>query len=125
MPPNKSILIIEDDTFIAKMYEKKLRLAQFDVQTALDGEVGIAVAKQTQPQLILLDIMLPKLDGWEVLAMLKADTATRNIPVILLTNIGGSEDIERGLALGAADYLIKAQFVPSEVVQRIQSLITP
>lgn len=114
------ILLIEDDSFLAEMYATKLSIERFQVSQAQDGEKGARLAQKELPDLILLDILLPKKDGFEVLEILKKDPATAEIPVILLTNLSQKEDIDRGLKLGAVDYLIKAQFMPSEVVEKIK-----
>ncbi len=114
------VLLVEDDSFLAEMYVTKLSIEGFEVSRAEDGEKGARLAQKELPDLILLDILLPKKDGFEVLEILKKDTATINIPVILLTNLSQKEDIDRGLKLGAVDYLIKAQFMPSEVVEKIK-----
>lgn len=118
------VLLIEDDHFISGMYNKKLLAEQFTVVLAFDGEEGIAKAQTEHPDIILLDIMLPKVDGWQVLQAIKSNPACKNIPVVLLTNLGTEEDIERGLQLGAVDYLIKAHFVPSEVVKKIRTILS-
>ncbi|MFH0804916.1 MAG: response regulator [Patescibacteria group bacterium] len=119
----KKILLVEDDAFLGGMYVTKLNLEGFDVQLAGDGEKGLRLAQTMQPALILLDIVLPKMGGFDVLKSLRADQQTRNIPVILLSNLGQREDVQRGLELGAQDYLIKAHFMPSEVVGKIAALI--
>ena len=119
-----TILVVEDDIFLAGMYVAKLKLEGFDVKIAEDGERGVKMAKSEKPQLILLDIILPKMSGFDVLKDLKEDSATKDIPVILLTNLGQREDVQKGLDLGANDYLIKAHFMPSEVVKKIKTIIT-
>ncbi|MFA6098849.1 MAG: response regulator [Patescibacteria group bacterium] len=128
MPKNKSvktkILLVEDDTFLAGMYQAKLNLEGFQVVQANDGEKGLKMAQEEMPQLILLDIILPKMSGFDVLKTLKKQAKTRNIPVILLTNLGQREDVNKGLALGANDYLIKAHFMPSEVVEKVKKLVS-
>lgn len=118
-----TILIVEDDTFLAGMYVAKLELEHFHVAVANEGEEGLRMAREKHPDLILLDVVLPKMDGFVVLENLKRDESTRAIPVILLTNLGQKRDIERGVALGANDYLIKAHFMPSEVVEKIKKVI--
>lgn len=118
------VLLVEDDSFISKMYETKLTLKNFEVVTAADGEAGVRLAQTEHPDIILLDIMLPKMDGWQVLEYLKEKDEVKNIPVLLLTNLGAQEDIERGLKLGAADYMIKAHFIPSEVIDKIKQLVS-
>lgn len=114
------ILLIEDDTFLAGMYVTKLTMEHFDVDLANDGATGLAKAEATTPDLILLDILLPKMNGFDVLKRIKEQPALKDVPVILLTNLGQKSDVAQGLDLGAADYLIKAHFMPSEVVDKIK-----
>lgn len=117
------VLLVEDDSFISKMYVTKFTLQKFDVLAAADGEEGLQMAIAEIPDIILLDIMLPKMDGWQVLEHLKMNESTKKIPVLLLTNLGAQEDIERGLQLGATDYMIKAHFIPSEVIEKINMIV--
>jgi len=117
------ILLVEDDPFLLSMYNTKFEMENFKVVTADDGEKGLKLALKEIPDIILLDIMLPKMDGFEVLRALKADETVKRIPVLLLTNLSQKEKIKEGLALGADDYLIKAHFMPSEVVEKIKKLI--
>ncbi|MCU0679148.1 MAG: response regulator [Planctomycetes bacterium] len=117
------ILLVEDDPFLLSMYSTKFELENFEVVAAADGEKGLVMAANTAPDIILLDIMLPKMNGFEVLEKLKADRITAGIPVLLLTNLNQKNEVERGLALGAEDYLIKAHFMPSEVVARIKKIL--
>ncbi len=117
------ILLVEDDPFLLSMYNTKFELEKFKVVTAEDGEKGLKLALKELPDVILLDIMLPRMDGFEVLKALKADKKTSRIPVILLTNLSQKEKVKEGLSLGANDYLIKAHFMPSEVVEKIKKLI--
>jgi DNA-binding response OmpR family regulator len=119
----KTILLVEDDTFLAGMYVTKLELEGFRVALASDGEQAVVLAKKEIPQLMLLDIVLPKKSGFEVLKEVQADPTTKGIPVILLTNLGQKEDVKKGLQLGATDYLIKAHFMPSEVVSKVKRLV--
>jgi DNA-binding response OmpR family regulator len=121
MPAAKiSVLIIEDDTTIAGMYQKKFELEGFDVAVAADGEAGLAAAKAKTPAIILLDIIMPKMDGFTTLQALKEDASLKPIPVILLTNLGQNEDVAKGTKLGAVGYLIKAQLTPGEVVAKVR-----
>lgn len=121
---NKSkILIIEDDKFLKSLCVKKLQKAGFVVFTASDGEEGLEKIKKERPALILLDVVLPGIDGFEVLKCLKQDSATASIPVILLTNLGQEDNIEKGLALGADDYLVKARFTPGQIVKKVKQFI--
>ena len=117
------ILLIEDDPFLLSMYSIKFEAEGFVVVSADDGEKGLEAAKKTDSDIILLDILMPKMNGFEVLEKLKADERTRKIPIILLTNLNQKDEIEKGLILGADDYLIKAHFMPSEVVTRIKKIL--
>lgn len=117
------ILLIEDDAFLANIYKTKFDMEGFKVSVSEDGESGVEDAKRKHPDLILLDVLLPKLDGFTVLKKLKADTALKDIPVILLTNLGQKDDVDKGLELGAEDYLIKAHFKPSETVEKVKSVL--
>lgn len=117
------ILLVEDDPFLLSMYSTKFELENFKVITAEDGEKGLEKAKNEIPNIILLDILMPKMNGFDVLKNLKDDNNLKNIPVILLTNLNQKDEIERGLTLGADDYLIKAHFMPSEIVSKIKRVI--
>lgn len=119
----KTVLLIEDDEFLAELYATKLNLEGFDVIAAADGKKGLKLALEKRPDVVLLDIILPKMDGFEVLKNLRADAAAKTIPVILLTNLSQKDEVKRGLELGAVDYLIKAHFMPSEVVKKIKTLV--
>lgn len=117
------ILLIEDDPFLLNMYATKFELENFKVTVADDGEKGLRAVEKEIPDIILLDIMLPKMNGFEVLKQLKASKDFRDIPVILLTNLSQKNEIEQGLSMGANDYLIKAHFMPSEVVEKIKEIL--
>jgi len=124
MSNNKTkILLIEDDPFLLSMYATKFELENFEVIIAEDGEKGLKSAAREMPSIILLDILLPKMDGFEVLKELKDNKETCHIPVILLTNLSQKNEIEQGLSMGAEDYLIKAHFMPSEVVEKIKKVL--
>lgn len=120
----KTILLVEDDPFLSDIYSTKLERVGYDVENAWDGQAVFKVLQQVTPDLILLDVVLPKMDGFEVLTKLKSDPETAKIPVIMLTNLGQKEDIERGFNLGAVDYLIKANFIPSEIIDKIQLFLS-
>jgi len=105
------------------MYTTKFELENLEVVIAEDGEKGLKLSSKEDPDVILLDIMMPKMDGFEVLKALKSNEKTKDIPVILLTNLSQKEEVEKGLSLGADDYLIKAHFMPSEVVEKIKKLL--
>lgn len=126
MPEKKkvNILLVEDDNFLVDIYKKKLEMEGFKVGTCDNGEKCLVDVKKKKPDLILLDILLPKLDGFAVLEKLKGDAPTKDIPVLLLTNLGQKDDVQKGLDLGAADYLIKAHFKPSEIVDKIKKVLS-
>lgn len=126
MPEKKkaSILLVEDDNFLVDIYQKKMEMEGFKVGTCDNGEKCLVSVKKKKPDLILLDILLPKLDGFAVLEKLKSDPATKDIPVLLLTNLGQKDDVQKGLDLGAVDYLIKAHFKPSEIMDKIKKVLS-
>ena len=125
MPKEKKdrILLIEDDSFLVEMYTTKFELEGFEVISAEDGKKGLDLALQEKPEIILLDILMPKMDGFAVLEALKKDKTTLNIPVVLLTNLGQKDDVKKGFEKGAVGYLIKAHFMPSEVVDKIMKIL--
>ncbi|PIZ55858.1 response regulator [bacterium (Candidatus Torokbacteria) CG_4_10_14_0_2_um_filter_35_8] len=123
-PKRKKILIIEDDSFLSGMYASRFNLEGFEVFIAEDGEKGFNMIQEKNPDLILLDVILPRWDGFEVLQKIKKDPSYRNIPVLLLTNLGQEEDIKRGKALGADDYLVKVHHTPDEVVSKVRSFVS-
>lgn len=116
----KTILLAEDDTMISSMYKTKLEQANFNVLVADNGADGLDLALENKPDLILLDIIMPQLDGFAVLERLKMSSKTKNIPVFLLTNLGTEEDIQKGQELGAKDYLVKANLTPAEVLDKVK-----
>ena len=119
----KTILIIEDDKFLRDLIAKKLKKEGFDISEAIDGEKGLKKTKTEKPDLVLLDLILPGIDGFEVLAEIKKDSALIKIPIIILSNLGQKDDIERGMKLGAVDYLIKAHFTPGEIIDKIKTIL--
>jgi|SRR3989344_3651737 len=119
----KRILLVEDDVFLAEIYQTKLSENGFTVDLAHDGEEALEHARTNPPSLILLDLILPKRNGFSVLEELKGDPTFSAIPVIILSNLGESRDMERGHALGAAGYIIKAHFTPTEVLHEVQRVL--
>lgn len=119
----QKILIVEDEATLQKALSEYLVLEGFAVVNALDGEQGAQMAKKEKPDLILLDIILPKKDGYEVMDELKAGEETKNIPIILLTNLGGAEDVEKAFSKGATTYLVKADYKLEDVVKKIRETL--
>lgn len=119
----KKILLVEDDPFISELYQRKLGENGFKVKMAKDGEMAIFELKHFKPDLILLDIMLPKKSGWEVLKELKEIKKESGFKIVMLSNLGERDKIEQALEMGADDYLIKASLTPSELVEMIKNKI--
>lgn len=123
MAAKKKILIIEDEEMLSSMYKVKFENEGYEVLISPDGVQGIELAAKEKPSLILLDIIMPKMDGFAVLKKLKSDSATKGIPVVLLTNLGQDEDVSRGKELGASGYLIKANNTPGEVINKVKNFM--
>lgn len=119
----KKILFIEDEAALQEAFGGFLKQAGYKVLNALDGEIGLRLAKTEKPDLILLDIVLPKYNGFEVLEKLKSEKETENIPVIVLTNMEKMEDINKAIELGAKTYLVKTQYELKEVIDKIKKII--
>lgn len=117
------ILVIEDDEMLCQMYEIKLQNSGYDCETALNGIQGITKARLVNPSLILLDIMMPMKDGISVLEELKADPNTKDIPVVMLTNLSDQHYIEKTLEMGAIGYMVKSNSDPGEVVEKVRSVL--
>lgn len=116
----EKILFIEDELALQKTLGELLREGGYEVVSALDGEVGLRLAKEASPDLILLDLILPKIHGLDVLRRLKEDPDTKNIPVIVLTNLEEIEDVEKAVELGATTYLVKARYSLEEVMEKVK-----
>jgi len=119
----KKILLVEDDPFLIDIYSEKFKNAGFETETVGDGEKTLEKIKENKPDIIILDLVLPHVDGWEILRQIKEDPDLNVIPVIVFSNLGQRSDIEKGLALGATKYLIKSQYTPSEVVREIKEIL--
>ncbi len=119
----KKILIIEDEQVLQKTLEKFLIDEGYNLVSATDGEIGLKLARTQKPNLIMLDLILPKLNGFEVLKELKANKETKNIPVIILTNLETMDDINKALELGATTYLVKVNYKLEEIVEKIEQTI--
>jgi CheY-like chemotaxis protein len=119
------LLFCEDDPLMQRMYERAFRLGGHEVTLAGDGEVALATLEKMEPKpnIIVLDVMMPKMSGFDVLRKIKADDRFKQIPVVLFTNLAGEKDAEKGLQLGAAMYLVKSQFSPTQIVEKIAGLV--
>ena len=117
------ILAVEDDTFLAELLNGYLKKAGFDCDLAVDGPDGLQKAREHKPDLILLDLLLPGMDGYHFLQEIKADKALADVPVIILSNLGEEVQIKKGLELGAVDFMIKAHHTLDEVADRVQKFL--
>lgn len=120
MDKHKKILLVEDDTSLAGVYEARLQLEGFDVKVVNNGEVALSTALEYRPDLVLLDAMMPKISGFDVLDILRNTPETTNIRVIMLTALSQPKDKERAEQLGVDEYLVKSQVVINDVVERVR-----
>jgi len=119
----KKILFIEDESALQKTVGEALRQEGYEIISALDGEIGLRLVQEEKPDLVILDLILPKMHGFEVLKKIKGNDETKNIPVIILTNLEGVEEIDKAIELGATTYLVKAQYDLKEVVEKIKKTL--
>lgn len=122
-PKPRKILVVEDETFLVKIYSVKLKKEGFDVAIATDGEEAVKLAAELKPDLILLDLILPKLNGFEALERMRQNPVNKTTPVLVLSNLGQEEDIKRAEGLGATDYLVKANFSIQDIVAKIKEVL--
>ena len=115
------VLFVEDDPSVAQMYKLKLELDGYDVEVASDGEKALEAARTNPPDIVFLDIRLPKLDGFGVLEALRKDPRTERLPVVILSNHSEKQLVDRGLLLGARDYLIKTETTPARLSGGLQT----
>ena len=115
------IVLIEDDEILSKVVYEELKDGGFDVEQAFDGDSGLKLVQAKKPDLVLLDVLLPKKNGFEILEELKKSMVTRDIPVIMLTMLGSDEDIKKGLSLGASDYIVKSQHAVAEIIEKVKN----
>ncbi len=120
---SQTILLVEDDKFVSKAYSFFLKKEGYNVLYAADGEEGLKILKGSKPDLILLDLIMPGMNGFEMLKALKSKKVTREIPVIIVSNLGQESDIQECKRLGAADYLIKADLYMKDVLVKIKTHI--
>lgn len=121
---NEKILIVEDQAGFRKVYSDVLQDNGYNVLTADDGEKGLDIAKQEKPDLVLLDMVLPKLQGMDVLKGIRANTDTKDTPVIILSVLGDKQHIQEALEAGANDYTVKGFYTPREILNKIKALLT-
>lgn len=119
----KTILLIEDDPFLVDLYTTKFKEIGFEVEVATNGREGLRKMKVKKPDILLLDIVLPAINGWEILGEMKRDEGLKDLKVVILSNLTSKEEVERGLKLGADKYLIKSHYTPSEVVKEIKKIL--
>jgi len=124
MPNQNKILLVEDDPMVVRMYQRKLEKDGFKLTFVFNGEEGLAALQKEKPELILLDIMMPKMNGIEMLKTVKADPAFKDIPIVMLTNLGDRpEDVQKCKELGAEDYWVKANTPIQEISERIKKIL--
>ena len=116
----KKILFIEDESALQKTFGDILKKEGYEMVSALDGEIGLKFAKTQKPDLILLDLILPRMNGFELLEKLKDDPETKDIPVVILTNVGRTEEVGRAIELGAKTYLVKANYTLQEIIEKVK-----
>lgn len=117
------ILVVEDDKFLRELLVRKLGGEGFDVKNAIDAEMAFSILAERTPNIILLDLILPGVDGFEILARIKANPKLVDIPVIILSNLGQKEDLDKAMALGAKDFMVKANFTLDEIVTKVHSIV--
>lgn len=123
MEESKTILLVDDDLTLREMYEERLKMEGFNIVQAVNGEEALIKAKESKPNIILLDIMMPKVNGFDVLKELKATPDLKDIPVIILTALIQDVDRVQGKKLGAVDYIVKSETMPGEVITKIKNAI--
>lgn len=117
------VLLVEDDPFLIDIYTTKLKTEGFDLLLAKNGEEALEKIENNKPSLVILDIVLPNMDGWQVLKQIKNIRGVEKMKILVLSNLGQKEEVEKGLKLGADKYLIKSDFTPSQVVKQLNKLI--
>lgn len=120
---DKKVLIAEDDIFLSQLLSTRLEKAEINVLKAFDGEEALEIIKKERPNLILLDIILPKKSGFEVAEEVASNPMLRSIPIIIISNLGQDSDIERGLALGVVEYLVKAKVSIDDLVTKVKDYL--
>jgi len=119
----KSILLVEDDPFLIDIYSKKFKESGFNFEVVQDGEKALKRIEEKKPDLLLLDIVLPGIEGWEIIRRIKNNPLLKDLKIIILSNLGQTQEVKKGLRLGAIKYLIKAHYTPSEVVKEVKKVL--
>lgn len=119
----RKILLIEDDPFLVDIYTTGLMKAGYQIEVARDGETGIKKIKEFQPDLLVLDIILPKADGWQILNKLRENQKKDKLKIVILSNLGEKEEIKKGLELGVVKYFVKAEYTPTEIIEEIKKIL--
>lgn len=117
------ILIVEDDPLMSRMYQKIFTFEGYDVEMAGDGQEGLEKVKTLKPTIVLLDVMMPKMNGLQVLEKLKLDPDTKSIPVVMLTNLAGQQDAETAMSKGAVKYIVKSEYEPKQVANMVKEIL--
>lgn len=124
MADKQKILVVEDEEILLTALKEELSSGGYEVEGALDGEEGLQKVQSFKPALILLDLLMPKMDGMEMLQKLKADSSTRDVPVVILTNLSDYEKISEALSLGAMDYLVKANYKLEDLLDKVRTVLS-
>ena len=119
----KKILLVEDDKYLVDIYVTELKKAGFIVEVALNGKEALNKINEVKPDLLILDIIMPEVDGWQVLRKIREKTEFKNLKIIVLSNLSQKEDIEKAFKFGATKYFVKTHFTPSKVVEEIKQLL--
>ncbi|GMQ95272.1 MAG: hypothetical protein BMS9Abin13_385 [Patescibacteria group bacterium] len=119
----RKILIVEDDKFLRELLVRKLFAAGFEVESAIDATAAFEILKEKKPQIVLLDLLLPGEDGFSILGKIRESAETTSLPVIVLSNLGQKEDIDKALSLGATDFMVKANFTLDEIIEKVNNLL--
>lgn len=117
------VLIIEDDPLMSRMYQKIFTFEGYEVELAVNGEEGLEKVKKDKPNLVLLDIMMPKMNGLQLLEKVKLDPETKSIPIVMLTNLAGQQDAETAMSKGAVKYIIKSEYEPKQVANMVKEIL--
>jgi PleD family two-component response regulator len=117
------VLVIEDDKFLRELLVRKLGSEGFEVQNAIEAQAAFTILAERKPKIILLDLILPGIDGFEILARIKADQKIADVPVIILSNLGQKEDLDKAMSLGAQDFMVKANFTLDEIVTKVRGIV--